>query len=366
MEGTRLTLARKLRGFSKKELAELVKVTPKSIADYENDVTNPSPEIEQRLMQALRFPEAFFTLHTMEPMPEEAISFRARTKLKRSQKDIATAEATLATELSDWCNAKFNLPNTDVPTIEGVDPVLAAEMLRKEWKMGEGAIPNLLALLESHGIRIFFAGEIGNEVDAFSYWEPKTKRPYVFLTTSKSGERRRMDAAHELGHLVMHRNLDMETSASREIETEANRFASAFLMPKSTMLEHTPRGFSLRDAVVLKKQWKVSAAAFIFRSHDLGLLTDWQYHNLFRQLSAAGWRTDEPNAIIPEQSEVNKQVITLLSKTPQKVSAVANETALPFELCYQLLTGRSAQVVVGGKPSTCKSCRRKTGLTVVK
>lgn len=366
MEGTRLTLARKLRGFSKKELAELVKVTPKSIADYENDATNPSSEIEQRLMQALRFPEAFFNLHTTEPMPEEAISFRARTKLKRSQKDIATAEATLATELSDWCNAKFNLPNTDVPAIEGVDPVLAAEMLRKEWKMGEGAIPNLLALLESHGIRIFFAGEIGNEVDAFSYWEPKTECPYVFLTTSKSGERRRMDAAHELGHLVMHRNLDMGTSATKEIETEANRFASAFLMPKSTMLKYTPRGFSLLDAVALKKRWKVSVAAFIYRSHDIGLLTDWQYHNLFKQLSSAGWRTDEPNAIIPEQSEVNKQVITLLSKTPKKLSTASNATALPLELCYQLLTGTSAQVVEGGKTIPIKLCSQKPELTVIK
>lgn len=97
----------------------------------------------------------------------------------------------------------------------------------------------------------------------------------------------------------------METSTTKEIEAEANRFASAFLMPKSTMLKYTPRGFGLRDAVALKKQWKVSVAAFFFRSHDIGLLMDWQYHNLFKQLSAAGWRTDGPNSIIPEQSEVN-------------------------------------------------------------
>lgn len=106
-------------------------------------------------------------------------------------------------------------------------------------------------------------------------------------------------------------------------------------------------------------------AAFIFRSHDIGLLTDWQYHNLFKQLSAAGWRTDEPNAIIPEQSEVNKQVIALLSKMPQKLSTATNETALPLELCYQLLTGTSAQVVVGGKTSASITCGRKTDLTVV-
>ena len=136
-------------------------------------------------------------------------------------------------------------------------------------------------------------------------------------------------------------------------------------MPKSTMLKYTPRGFSLRDAVVLKKRWKVSVAAFIYRSHDIGLLTDWQYHNLFKQLSAAGWRTDEPNAIIPEQSEVNKQVITLLSKTPKKLSTASNETALPLELCYQLLTGTSAQVVEGGKTPASKTYGRKTNLTVV-
>ena len=106
-------------------------------------------------------------------------------------------------------------------------------------------------------------------------------------------------------------------------------------------------------------------AAFIFRSHDIGPLTDWQYHNLFKQLSAAGWRTDEPNAIIQEQSEVNKQVITLLSKMPQKLSTATNETALPLELCYQLLTGTSAQVVLGGKTHARKAFERKASLTVV-
>lgn len=365
MEGTRLTLARKMRGYSKKELAELVRVTPKSIADYENDITNPSIEIEQRLIRTLHFPQAFFNLHAIEAMPEGAISFRARTKLKRSQKDIATAEATLAIELSDWCDTKFKLPRTNVPAIEGVDPALAAEMLRKEWKMGTGAIPNLLALLESHGIRIFFAGEIGDEVDAFSYWEPKSKRPYVFLTTSKSGERRRMDAAHELGHLVMHRNIDIDSSTTKEIEAEANRFASAFLMPKSTMFRHTPKGFSMQDAIALKQYWKVSVAAFIYRSHDIGLLTDWQYHNLYKQLSKAGWRVNEPLKIVPEHSEVNNQLITLLSKTPHKLSTAASETALPLELCYQLLTGTRTQIVAGGRTTSGQSHDSKPELTII-
>lgn len=366
MEGTRLTLARKMRGLSKRELAKLVGVTPKSIADYENDASNPSNEIEQRLVWALHFPTSFFKSNSIETIPEKAISFRARTKLKRSQKDIATAAATLASELSDWCDASFNLPKTNVPAIEDIDPTLAAEVLRKEWKMGNGAIPDLLLLLESHGIRIFFAGNIGNEVDAFSFWDLKTRRPYIFLTTSKSGERRRMDAAHELGHLVMHRNIDIADSSSKEIEAQANRFASAFLMPKSTMLASTPKGFSLRDAIKLKRYWKVSIAAFVYRSHDIGLLSDWQYHNLYKQLSKAGWRANEPDPMIPEHSEVNKQIITLLSKSPQRLGKITDAIALPLELCYQLLTGTNAQVITGGKDRG-KTSRpsEKPNLTVI-
>lgn len=49
---------------------------------------------------------------------------------------------------------------------------------------------------------------------------------------------------------------------------------------------------------------------------------------------------------------------------PQKLSTATNETALPLELCYQLLTGTSAQVVLGGKTPTSKTCRRKADLTV--
>ncbi len=63
----------------------------------------------------------------------------------------------------------------------------------------------------------------------------------MFLSTDKSGERGRFDAAHELGHLVLHgehedpRRED-EISQRPCAEAEANRFAAAFLMPRSSVL----------------------------------------------------------------------------------------------------------------------------------
>ena len=41
-------------------------------------------------------------------------------------------------------------------------------------------------------------------VDAFSVWREYT--PYIFLKLMKTAEHSRFDAAHELGHLVLHRH----------------------------------------------------------------------------------------------------------------------------------------------------------------
>jgi Zn-dependent peptidase ImmA (M78 family) len=80
--------------------------------------------------------------------------------------------------------------------------------------------------LEAHGVRVFLLPVDSASVDAFSVWHQET--PFVFLNPMKSGERGRMDAAHKLGHLTLHGH---GVPRSRQVELEADRFASAFLMP---------------------------------------------------------------------------------------------------------------------------------------
>ena len=81
----------------------------------------------------------------------------------------------------------------------------------------------MISLLESKGIRTFSLSDEAQEVDACCQWI--NDRPFIFLNISKSSERCRFDAAHELGHLVMHRHGIIE---GRQMEQEANAFASAF------------------------------------------------------------------------------------------------------------------------------------------
>ena len=74
--------------------------------------------------------------------------------------------------------------------------------VRARWDMGFRPIRNMVHLLEAHGVRVFSLAEDAKQVDAYSFWTP-SKKPFVFLSMSKSAERSRMDAAHELGHLVI-------------------------------------------------------------------------------------------------------------------------------------------------------------------
>jgi hypothetical protein len=83
---------------------------------------------------------------------------------------------------------------------------------------------NMVHLLESKGIRVFSLAVGAREVDAFLMW--KGAIPYVFLNTHKTSEHSRYDAAHELGHLVLH---EEDSPHGGEAELRANRFASAFL-----------------------------------------------------------------------------------------------------------------------------------------
>jgi len=110
-------------------------------------------------------------------------------------------------------------------------------MLRQYWLLGERPIKNVAHLLEAKGVRVYSLMERNVEVDAFSLWRNDT--PFIFINTRKSAEHSRFDAAHDLGHLVLHRH---GGPRGQNAEREAQAFAAAFLMPKSSVLAVAPHG----------------------------------------------------------------------------------------------------------------------------
>jgi Zn-dependent peptidase ImmA (M78 family) len=175
------------------------------------------------------------------------------------------------------------------------------------WGLGELPVKNMVHLLESRGVRVFSIAIDAVEVDAFSLWRGTT--PFVFLNMQKSSEHSRFDAAHELGHLVRHRH---GTPQGQDAEKEANEFASAFLMPRASVLARAPRFATVDHLVKLKKYWTVSVAALAYRLHEVKVLSDWHYRMLCIEIATRGYRKKEPDEAPRESSQILAKVFAAL------------------------------------------------------
>lgn len=356
---SRLTLARQRRGLTKESLAERVGLTSRSIISYEGGEAEPTLESLERLARVLEFPVDFFSSEEVDQIPPEAASFRALSTMTARQRYAALAAGCLAMEMAKWVEARFDLQSAEFPPdCDSLTPELAAEATRAHWKLGERPIRNMLHLLELHGVRVFSLVEECRALDAFSLWRDET--PFIFINTVKTPERSRFDAAHELGHLVLHRDRREGEKGSREEELEANRFASEFLMPRSAILASAPRYPSLPNLIQGKRPWNVSVAAFAHRLHTVGLISDWQYRTTSIELSKLGYRKKEPGSSGPrETSQVWTKVFAALREDGISKRDVARELRLPVREVEALVFGlvKMGSIEGGRTPSGASAPR---------
>ncbi|HUF54708.1 MAG TPA: ImmA/IrrE family metallo-endopeptidase [Dehalococcoidia bacterium] len=113
----------------------------------------------------------------------------------------------------------------------------------------------------------------------------------VLGTDKNDRARSRFDAAHELGHLVIHGQL---VWGIPEVEKQAHQFAAAFLMPRPDIVSELPHQVDWPVLFELKRKWQVSLAALLMRAKTLGLMTEATYLTAVKAASARGWRRVEP------------------------------------------------------------------------
>lgn len=318
-------------------MARRAGIKPRTINAYEMGERAPSDENLKTLARVLDFPVSFFLLGKVERLREEGVSFRALSKMTAAQRTQALASSELALELDAWVDQRFELPPVKVPDLHPQpSPEAAAKALRVKWGLADQPIPNVVKLLESKGIRVFSLAENNKTLDAFSFW--RDGKPYIFLNTFKSAERSRFDAAHELGHLVLHQHGQPN---GRRAEFDANAFASAFLMPASSVLAYAPRNPSLRTLVEAKTGWGVSVAALAHRMHKLNLLSEWYYGSLCIQIQSQGYHQNEPDPAPRELSHVWGLVFSALKEEGIGRAELATKLSWPTKelrsLIFQLV-----------------------------
>lgn len=321
----RLKFARKRRGLTIKKLGSLSDLTSRTISNYENGKITPKDNVVNLLSTILKFPKEFFFLDDIYPIDEISVSFRAFSKMTASVRDSALCAAQIALEFSNWIDKKFKLPPVSLLDLNDFEPEAAAETIRNEWAYGVLPIQNMIHLLESKGVRVFSLSENTLNMDAFSFWIDG--QPFIFLNTKKSVERSRFDAAHELGHLVLHKH---GSPLGTEIEREANLFASAFLMPENSVTSKIPylQSMTLNTIFKLKSNWKVSAAALVRRMKDLKLLSEWHYRIFMIELSKGGHLKEEP---FPIKNRETSRLLPLIFETLRKEGKTKDYIAK--ELC---------------------------------
>ncbi|MEU7313590.1 ImmA/IrrE family metallo-endopeptidase [Streptomyces sp. NPDC007083] len=382
---SRLVLARKRRGLTVTRLAQMAGLTARRLSDYENGRAQPSPPSLSALAEALQFPEPFFAGDEVADLPAESVSFRALSKMTASQRDIALSAGRLSRVLQDWIGARFRLPTPELPSLtsfsrwgesedvpypgevagEDCPAERAAELVRVRWGLGVAPISNMVHLLEAHGVRVFSLSRDCSEVDAFSFWDRGT--PFVLLSTEKTAERGRFDAAHELGHLVLHG--EEQVPHGPQAEAEAHRFAAAMLMPTADVLAHTPRNPSTNWILQAKRRWKVAAMALAHRLHELNLTTEWQYRTHCVELGRLGYRKAEPQSRLPrETSQVLGKVFTTLRAEGTRLTDVAHDLQLRSADLNDLIFGLvvTAQDGGGRSPSRAGDVQSRPELSVVR
>ena len=310
LEPGRIRLARELSGWSQAELARQIRLTPAALSQFESGGTQPSAVTRNRLAELLGVPAGFFELPLVDT--HEGF-FRSLRRTSLADRRRARAIAHIAHDLATCGEAPRHLPEPAVPHMpvtllsDDVDEVeRIAGDVRTAWRLPSGPSPNVVDLLESHGVVVMRLPLASTDVDAFSL--PFTDRPIVVLGAEKNDRARsRFDAAHELGHLVMHGD---QLWGVPEVERQANRFAAAFLMPREDIAEELPERADWPQLFSLKRHWQVSLAALLMRARVLDRMTDADYLAAVKASSARGWRRVEPVPLgRPEQPQLLKRLL---------------------------------------------------------
>ena len=301
----RLSEARELRGLSVVELADKLEITRQAIYKYEGGIQRPSNEIMENIVQILDFPLSFFSSPQMGvQIGDRPIFFRdMKTNLEKNRRMAKRWLQLLVDRVTEYemnLNIqKANLPSVDIDDFQDLemeDIDTLAEKTRRHWGLGDGPISDLTLLMENNGIVIAHKNLDADKLDACSLIA--NGRPCVLVNIYKqTGSRVLSNLAHELGHIVMHQNVedhDITNKATLDlIEKQAWRFASSFLMPPATFTNEL--GYpNISQYILLKKRWRTSIASMIMHSYELGIINDERKQYFFRELSRNNYRKQEP------------------------------------------------------------------------
>ncbi|MBB3746988.1 Zn-dependent peptidase ImmA (M78 family)/DNA-binding XRE family transcriptional regulator [Rhizobium sp. BK591] len=350
--GEKLTEARLASGLRKNALADKIGVTSMAITRYEANQDRPTQDNLEAIAIALAFPVEFFTrkawsesLGTVFWRDQVAETKAAREMTEQRMKWLCELFWTLEEELDFPEQA---IPEVDLPSdVRLISPVMiekCASELRRQWQLRSLPIRDVVLSVENAGIPVAMLDIPSEKQDGFFFRSPLLKRSFIGVNVhSATAARARFDVAHELGHLVLHKNVTAEQNRDPDlhkiIEKQAHRFAGAFLFPKESFWDEVTIP-SLDYFCALKKRWGMSIAAMIARAFDLGMIDVEAKKRLYISMNRRDWRQPEPfdDVMVMERPRMLRRgVEALVASGDYSQDFLEHMLALPRKEILQLV-----------------------------
>jgi Zn-dependent peptidase ImmA (M78 family) len=182
----------------------------------------------------------------------------------------------------------------------------AAAAVRKHLGLDKNEpITSVIEVMETAGIRVM---EISTKLNIDAIAARFGEEDIVILNTNVPNDRSRMNAAHELGHVLFRDYADSTPSNYKLLENRAFEFASYFLLTKH-MLRSAFLGRSMVRLVQFKERFGISLAAMIYRAEVEGILSNQRAKQLWIEFSKRGWRREEPGHVKKDRATRFEQIL---------------------------------------------------------
>jgi Zn-dependent peptidase ImmA (M78 family)/transcriptional regulator with XRE-family HTH domain len=354
--GERLRQAREAMGLNQTKLADLLNVSRQAVSQYESGADTPSPTVFDQIRAVLRHDAQFF-LRPAFPGTTQTQFYRSMASMTKTARLRAETRQIWMRELLGYISELVELPPVCFPagTTQPAAQISMEEIeglawdVRQQWKLSDAPIRNLVSVAETQGAIVVRHALDSASLDAMSEWLQPEDRPLILLNSDKnSAVRSRLDLGHEIGHMLLHRNVSKDQFADDEqfqlLEAQAFRFGAALLLPERPFLEdlYTVTLDALRS---LKLKWKVSIAMMIERLRDLGIVTAEQYRRLRINYSTRGWNRVEPydNEIPVEEPTLFAKCLQFMdAQNLQRVDQIATQSGFSAEWIERLLAVKTA------------------------
>jgi len=294
--GVQLKKARELLQLNPDEVAQEINVCSEDLLSWEEERRGPTLNQLEELARLYGREIDYFLRET--PDPPTHIEFRG--KPGQSLVQLPKETKIVLARFEELCRTALELEillnkrrEVRLPRFSKSDlPKKVAQNLRKQFNVGDKALPDLRDRLDGEGVRIFELPVPEDTFSGFSFWHAEYG-PCILLNANELKGRRNFTLAHELGHLLYNHGSSLcyipakFDESAQGLEDNANQVAIELLLPESGVVEdfkkrnlsRTPSEKAL--APIAYYRWGVSIQALGYRLENLDLIEKGHIDNLF-------------------------------------------------------------------------------------